>query len=100
MSWIERLCETYDICNLMSGDNKPLPIAHSTANAQIEVCLNGKGDIVKEFTHVIEKDGKNEITIIPVTEDSETRTSGIFPHPLHDKLCYVAGDYSEYTGNK
>ena len=40
------------------------------------------------------------VTIIPVTEDSGTRSSGIAPHPLCDKLCYIAGDYTTYTNDK
>lgn len=43
--------------------------------------------------------GRNAVTVIPVTEDSAARSSGIAPHPLCDKLCYVAGDYSFYTGD-
>lgn len=37
------------------------------------------------------------MTIIPVTEDSEARSSGIAPHPLCDKLDYIAGDYLRYV---
>lgn len=103
MSWIERLCETYDACMSMAGtlndDAVLIPVAHSTANAQIEVFLNTNGEIIKDACNTIEKDGKNEVTIIPVTEDSATRTASNAPHPLHDKLCYIAGDYVHYTGD-
>jgi len=45
--------------------------------------------------------GKEEtVTIIPVTEDSATRSNGITPHPLCDKLIYVAGDYISYVEKK
>ena len=46
---------------------------------------------------IIPKDGEDKITIIPVTEDSASRSNGSCPHALCDKLCYVAGDYSLYT---
>ncbi len=37
-------------------------------------------------------------TIVPTTEDSASKTSGIAPHPLIDKLQYVAGDFIECGG--
>src|SRR5699024_1921717 len=44
---------------------------------------------------------KNEsITVIPCTEDSASRTSGVTPYPLHDKLMYVAGDFEKYCDSK
>lgn len=73
-----------------------LPIAHSTQNAQIEVLIDVKGEF--RDARVL---GKEEgITIIPVTEDSGSRANGIAPHPLCDKLCYVAGDYGNYCEGK
>jgi len=102
MGWMERLCETYDACMSAAGTLNDeavlIPVAHSTANAQIELFLDENGNIVKDLSGIVEKNGKNEITIIPVTEDSSCRTNANMPHPLHDKLCYVAGDYAEYTG--
>lgn len=73
-----------------------LPIAHSTQNAQIEIVLNGKGEFIS--AKILEKN--ESITIIPVTEASATRSSGIAPHPLCDKLQYVAGDYAQYVVKK
>lgn len=102
MSWIERLCETYEACMAMAGameeDEILVPVAHSTCNAQIEVFINEDGELIKDLCQIIEKDGKNEVTVIPVTEDSASRTNGNAPHPLHDKLCYIAGDFADYTG--
>ena len=101
MSWIQKLYDTYENCRSeigLPGTDESvtplLPIAHSTQNAQIEVTLNDKGDFRR--ARVLEK---NEgVTIIPVTEDSATR-SGTKPppHPLCDKLQYVAGDYANYV---
>ena len=103
LGWIDMLSRTYDACSSLAGqeigdDPVLLPIAHSTANAQIELTVDMEGNFIGELTEVVEKNGRYEITIIPVTEDSAARTNGNFPHPLCDKLCYVAGDYSRYTG--
>ncbi|QIM63673.1 type I-C CRISPR-associated protein Cas8c/Csd1 [Pasteurellaceae bacterium Orientalotternb1] len=38
--------------------------------------------------------------MLPVTEESENRTSGEAPHPFADKLQYVAKDYSDFGGEK
>ena len=96
MAWMKRLAETYDLYQDLAGivkDGQPvlLPVSHSTINAQIEVTLNEAGEFV--MGKVVEKG--DEVTIIPVTEDSAARSSGVAPHPLCDKLCYVAGDYSK-----
>lgn len=105
MGWIDMLGRTYDMCSDIVGkeineDSVLLPLAHSTANAQIELTVDMDGNVVKELTEQVVKNGRNEITIIPVTEDSASRTNGNFPHGLCDKLCYVAGDYSAYTGEQ
>ena len=102
MSWIHKLYETYENCSSVVGvigtDEKTplLPIAHSTQNAQIEIVLNGEGNFLR--ARVLEKD--EAVTIIPVTEDSATRSSNNAPHPLCDKLQYVAGDYTKYVDKK
>ena len=73
-----------------------LKVAHSTANAQIEVTISEDGDFVT--ARALSKDeGKN--TVIPVTESSGGRTSGIAPMPFADKLKYIAGDYQNYTSD-
>lgn len=105
MGWIDMLAKTYDACSGVVGkeiNDEPvlLPIAHSTANAQIEITVDMNGNFIRELSEVVVKNGENEITIIPVTEDSASRGSGNFPHALCDKLCYVAGDYSQYTGEQ
>ena len=100
MAWMKTLAETYDVYAHLAGKEENeqavlLPISHSTFNAQIEVT----GDVDGNFRKAEKLDkGKNVVTIIPVTEDSAARSSGIAPHPLCDKLCYIAGDYTRYTG--
>ena len=113
LGYWQDLCETYEYAENVVGkveirkkkgkDGKEeeeniilLPIAHSTQNAQIEVELNLRG----EFKEARKVEKRNAITVIPVTEDSGSRSSGIAPHPLHDKLCYVAGDYALYCDKK
>jgi CRISPR-associated protein Csd1 len=108
VSWISRLCETYD--NSSSGALKAatgkdlLPIGHTTQYAQIEIVLDSNGNFLSARALDNNKDksqNENEaVTIIPCTEDSANRTSGSEPHPLFDKLQYVAGDYSTYVLGK
>lgn len=101
MAVLNTLAETYDACADLAGVDRDdqailLPISHSTFNAQIEVTITQNGEF--EQARKLEK-GKDVVTIIPVTEDSAARSSGIAPHPLCDKLCYIAGDYTLYTGD-
>lgn len=97
MSWLSMLCEVYDNCQSEVGKKGAngsmlFPIAHSTAEAQVEIFLDKKGNFVR--ANQVEK--QYATTLIPVTEDSASRSSGISPMPLCDKLCYIAGDYDEY----
>ena len=100
MSWISDLYETYesnfDMRRLNSNaDETPLPISHTTQNAQIEITIDQNGDFITAEA-IADKD--LALTIIPVTEDSAARSSGPCAHPLEDKLEYIAGDFSQYTG--
>lgn len=102
MSWIQKLYETYNNCEKKVGvgldDNEVplLPICHTTQKAQIEIVLDQHGMFKKAL--VVPKN--NSRTIIPCTESSAGRTSGESPHPLCDKLQYIASDYNKYGGNK
>jgi len=99
---MKKLYATYENCESMVGkkaaDEKTplLPIAHSTQNAQLEVSL----DINGNFRNASIIDKKDAVTIIPVNEDSSSRSSGVAPHPLFDKLQYVAGDYAQFVDTK
>jgi len=98
LSWIEKLYETYENNLTFVGrrdDDQTmlLPVAHSTQNAQIEVVLDGEGN----FRRAMRVEKIDAETLIPVTEDSAARGNGILPHPLCDKLIYVAGDYQELS---
>jgi len=107
MNWLLRLSETYDNCSEAIGKiekkkikNKEvaltplLPICHTMQNAHIEVTLDEAGTFLS--AKVVDKD--DAPTLIPCTESSSGRTNGQCPHPLHDKLEYVARDFCERTG--
>jgi len=107
MSWISMLVKTYDNCKndaLKAKSEKDLlPISHTTQNAQIEITIDGDGNF--RTARVLPKkksgDGENEqVTVILCTEKSANRTSGPVPHPLFDKLEYIAGDFSHYSMSK
>lgn len=97
MSWVEELARVYELCCGTDSDegNVMLPVGHTTNNAQLTVSLNSDGTIpISGFAVRVPKE--DEVTVIPATESSMSRSSGIAPHPLNDKLKYIAGDYSSY----
>jgi CRISPR-associated protein Csd1 len=100
MSWIERLYQTYANNTGAIGnrtDNIPLlPICHTTQKAQVQIVLDGEGNFIR--ASVVPKSEAR--TIIPATEESAGRTCGTTPHPLCDKLQYVAADYTQFGGEK
>ena len=102
---METLVETYDslspkieqFIEKEPMDDPPLlPLCVTTQKAHIEISIDSNGMFVG--AKIIPK--KYSTTIVPCTEDSSGRTIAISPHPLHDKLQYVAGDYVEYGGSK
>ena len=97
MSWTQELYRVYEQQRGVDHNdgNVLLPISHSTANAQIEVTLRQDGSFVAARA-LTKEEGMN--TIIPVTEDSGARGNGINPMPFADKLVYLCGDYTQYTG--
>lgn len=94
MSWMNRLVETYEN-NIGKGgqsDTPLMPIAHREANAQIEVSLSAEG----VFRNAVKIEKEDAPTLIPVTEASAGKTSGVAPHPLCDTLSNLAGDFARY----
>lgn len=96
MGLLQRAIETYDASAALAGvyreGHEPLaPISHIIANAHIEISLNKQG----EFRGAKLLDKKDGRTIIPVTEKSGGRTSGLAAHPLCDQIKYVAPDDEE-----
>ncbi len=97
MSWMHRLYQTYDVASGLTRlplEQQIAPIGHTLQNAHIRIVIDGEGNFRR--TEVLKK---TQI-LLPATEASENRTSGEAPHPLADKLQYVARDYPDYGGQK
>ena len=106
MSWIERCYQTYE--NNITEVGVPsvnrlgrelpvlLPVGHTSQKVHVEISLTKEGKFL--FARILRMDEMT--TIIPCTEESSARTSGPVPHPLVDKLQYIAGDYGKYGGSK
>jgi CRISPR-associated protein Csd1 len=103
---MQKLCETYDNCSseigrvIQNEDGKKgvplLPVAHTVQSMQIEITIDMEGNF-KQAALVPTTDAA---TIIPCTESSGGRTSGLEAHPLCDGLQYVAADYVTFGGSK
>jgi len=96
VSWMAKLYETYEAgihLDLPEAD-LPMPISHTLQNAHIKIVIDGEGNFKR--AEVLEK---TQI-ILPATEKSAGRSSGEAPHPLADKIHYVAKDYLKYGGKK
>jgi CRISPR-associated protein Csd1 len=96
MSWMEKLYQTYQAGILLDLPQAqlPMPTSHTLQNAHIKIVIDGEGNF--RAADVLEK---TQI-ILPATEDSASRSSGEAPHPLADKLQYVAKDYADFGGKK
>lgn len=98
MSWMSQLYATYEknVGREETTDTAITPVAHMNANAQLEVTLNMEGN----FLGVVTVDKEYAVTLIPVTEASAGRSSGVAPHALCDTLSYIAGDFETYSKTK
>lgn len=96
MSWMAKLYETYEQAMKLDlpEDKRLMPISHTLQNAHINIEIDESGNFLR--AKVLEK---TQI-VLPATESSAGRSSGEAPHPLADKLQYVAADYAEYGGKK
>ncbi|MCQ5209387.1 MAG: type I-C CRISPR-associated protein Cas8c/Csd1 [Megasphaera massiliensis] len=99
MSWIMELVKTYDAHEDLVGKENIegskavlMPICHVVQKAQIEVTIDGEGN----FSHASVLPKAEQSTLLPCTPASEVRTSNLAPHPLHDKLIYIARDGDLY----
>lgn len=98
MSWMQKLYRTYEsiLEQSVTDDTEPLtPVGHTIQNAHIVIVIDGQGN----FQTARVMPPKTAI-LLPATESSENRTSGEAPHPLADKIQYVAKDYANYGGEK
>lgn len=96
MSWMTKALETYEMNSALAGVVRegavPLvPVAHQLIKVQLEITIDRDGQFVSA------QEVANEKTIIPVTESSGGRSSGIAAHPLNDALGYIAGDFRQYA---
>lgn len=95
MSWITDLVDLYDLNEQLIGIPKKivsdngkermvclLPIGHMQVNVPIQIDLNADGT----FNNATVLRHEEQKTIVPTTVDSGSRSSGITPMPLDDKL--------------
>jgi CRISPR-associated protein Csd1 len=103
MTWLSNLYKTYEKNKQSIGKFEKkkndqeyalIAVSHTTQSAQIEISLDDRGNFIS--AKVVDKSDAS--TIIPCTEASANRTSAPAPHPLFDKLVYVAGDYTDFGG--
>ncbi|MBM6921532.1 type I-C CRISPR-associated protein Cas8c/Csd1 [Phocea massiliensis] len=86
MGLMQRAVETYDFMQKQTPDRQPAPISHMTTRADLEITINETGTFCS--ANAVSKDEPK--TVIPTTESSRGRTSGVCAHPLCDQLQYVA----------
>lgn len=93
MGLLQQAVATYDdlqaqgyVGQLRDGQTVLAPVSHMITRAELEITLDKDGHFVSGCT--VDKDEPK--IIIPVTESSSGRTSGVCAHPLCDQLGYVA----------
>ncbi len=96
MSWMAKLYETYEagIQLDLPESEQLMPISHTLQNAHIKITIDSDGNFKR--VEVLER---TQI-VLPATEKSAGRSSGEAPHPLADKIQYIARDYPKYGGKK
>lgn len=99
MAWMNTLYQTYEYMKNMESEDdfeNRLPIiAHMPMAAQLEIALTVDGEFIS--ASVVDKTVAE--TIIPVTESSSMRSSGLAAHALCDFLSYIAGDMTAHGTN-
>lgn len=100
MPWMHKLYETYLANEHLAGDTSIEPQlslpAHIPANSQITVTIDKNGN----FKGAVPVPKELQKIMIPVTEKSSGRSSGVAPHSLCDMLPYVAGDFASYVDSE
>ena len=94
MSWTNELYKVYELAvdpEFAKKGGRPmlLPVAHSIAKANIEICITEDGELVDGGINTV--DNSDEETIVPDTGKAKT---GLYPapYPLNESLRYIAGD--------
>ncbi|MCK5542678.1 MAG: type I-C CRISPR-associated protein Cas8c/Csd1 [Desulfobacterales bacterium] len=96
MSWMAKLYDTYEAGAALDLPEKEhlMPISHTLQNAHINIVIDGDGNFKR--ASVLEK---TQI-VLPATEKSAGRSGRKPPpHPLADKIQYVAKNYLDYGGS-
>lgn len=102
MSLWQALYKTYvnnqNRAGVYEEGKEPLaPISHIVTKCEIEITVDSDG----KFIQAVSVDKEHQLTIIPVTQDSAGRSSGIAAHPLCEQLQYLspkdAKKYEAYT---
>ena len=89
----DKIGETIVVNKNINRTDILLPIFHSLMSGHITVSIDMQGN----FLDVVFAGPDDDIkTIIPVTLDSDSRTSGIAPHALNDRIDYITGDLKSY----
>jgi CRISPR-associated protein Csd1 len=105
MGLFQNLLETYDKCQEAIGivrfdvngevnERKTLlPVFHTTFKSQICITIDENGNFINAT-----RDNKDKTIIIPCTDSSAGRSSGVSAHPLCDQLDYVGNiDEKKFT---
>ena len=97
MSWMAKLYETYEQAMQLElpENDRPMPVSHTRQNAHINILINSDGEFKRASVLI-----KTPV-VLPATEESAGRTGkSPPPHPLGDKLHYIAKDYPDFGGEK
>lgn len=98
MTWITTLYKSYDelekLNDTLPFEQQVMPICHTLQNAHIHIVINNQGEFIR--AEVLEK----AQVVLPATEQSAGRSSGLCAHALADKVQYVAKDYADFGGIK
>lgn len=97
MGWIQKLHDTYKACvdsEILGGEL--WPVSHVVKKAHIEVVVDSKGNFQR--ANVLSRNDSS--TLIPTTESSAGKTSGIAPHPLCEEIGYCASDFPKIDSKK
>lgn len=104
MGLLQQAVKTYDcmekiglVGKYREGKTVLAPVSHIITRADLEVTINAEG----EFVSASAVGAKDPKIIIPATESSAGRTSGISAHPLCEQLGYLItnnkGKYEAYV---
>lgn len=91
MGLLQKLMETYECHKDLAGKYQEghavlAPVGHIVTRSNLEITLDAEGN----FCSATVVDKSEPKILIPATESSAGRSSGIAPHPLCDQLGYLS----------